>query len=301
MPPDHLYSVYGITFESEFEFPELVHGSGTPDLRVRRGVPGGALAELTRAGTCFEARPDGFFLRVEGVARVWAIAGREIVVDVEAGATESEVRILFLGTVLTAFLHQRKALVMHASGVATSRGVVLLAGHSGDGKSTLLAALAGRGCDPFGDDAAVVTEEATGQPVVHPGFPYARLWADAARRLGHSVDEASRVLPGMDKYWLRLGAQQTCAAQRLIGICILGIHDAGEDVRFDPIVGSERFGVVHAYTRNLPLLECLQMQVPHFRLAASVASHVPVVRMSRPRGRDSLDELLERLEPWLHR
>lgn len=299
MSPDYLYFVYGITFESEFEFPELARGSGSPDVRVRRGTASGADEELKRAGTFFESRVEGFFLRVEGLARVWAIDGREIVIDVEAGATESAVRILFLGTVLTAFLHQRKALVMHASGVVTPRGVVLLAGHSGDGKSTLLAALAGRRFDPFGDDAAVVTEEATGLPVVHPGFPYARLWADAARRLGHSLDEASRVLPGMDKYSLRLGAQRARAPRRLFGICVLGIHDDGEDVRFDTVVGSERFSMVRAYTRNLPLLESLQMQVPHFQLAASVASRVPVVRMSRPRGRDSLDELVERLEPWL--
>ena len=299
MSAAYLYVVYGVTIESEFAFPELAPGSGAPDLRVRRGV-GDESAAAMRTGTFFEARRDGFLLRVEGIGRVWASAARDVVVDVEPAASDAVVRTLLLGLVLTAVLHQRGVLVLHASSVVTRHGAVLLAGHSGDGKSTLLAALVGRGYEPFGDDAAVITQEGTGRLLAHPGFPYVKLWEDAAIRLGHAFEDAPRVTPGVDKYSFRLGACQTRPPEALAGLCLLGFHDGDNDIRCESVVGREYFAAVREYTRNFSLLEELRMQVPHFHLAAAVASGVPAVRITRPRDGDSLQEVLDRLEPYLH-
>ena len=299
MSTGHLYTVYGITIASEFEFPELVAGSGAPDLRVRSGVVGEGLPESTRGGIFFETKRDSFLLCVEGIARFWACAGREVVIDTAPDASEQQVRTLFLGLVLTAILHQRGVLVLHASGVVGSHGAMLFAGHSGDGKSTLLAALASRGYEPFGDDAAVVTQESTGRLLAHPGFPQVRLRADVAARLGHSIDELCPVLPSVDKYALRLGAFRVRPPEALGSLYVLGVQDDDDELRFEPMVGGECFAAVRTYTRNLHMLEGLQMQLPHFHLAAAVASRIPVVRITRPRGRDSLDELVDRLEASL--
>ena len=299
MSTGHLYIVFGITIASEFEFPELVTGSGVPDVVVRRGAVPECLPGSTSGGVRFEAKRDSFLLCVEGIARFWACAGREVVIDTAPVASEPQIRTLFLGLVLTAVLHQRGVLVLHASGVVGSRGAMLFAGHSGDGKSTLLAALASRGYEPLGDDAAVVTQEATGRLLAHPGFPQVRLWADAAARLGHSLDDLCRILPSEDKYALQLGAFRERPPETLGGLYVLGVQDDDDEVRFEPIVGSECFAAVRTYTRNLPLLEGLQMRLPHFHLAAAVASRIPVVRITRPRGRDSVDELVGRLETSL--
>ena len=287
-----------MTIASEMEFPELLAGSGAPDICVRRGAAPARLSSACAVGVFFEAEGDSFLLRVEGVARYWVRAGREVVVDVAAGALDVQVRTFFLGAVLTAVLHRRGVLVLHASGVVGARGVVLFAGRSGDGKSTLLAALVRRGYEPFGDDAAVVTQGPTEQLLVHPGVPQVRLWADAATRLGHSLEESGRLLPSMDKYALPLKKFRAHTPRRLAGLYVLSVCD-GDQVRFAPIVGSECFSAVREYTRNLHIMEDLQMHQPHFHLAAAVASQVPVVRISRPRGRDSLDELVDGVEASL--
>ena len=118
----HIYAVYGMTIASEMEFPELLAGSGTPDVWVRCGAVPAHLSSAPPTGLFFEADADSFLLRVEGVARYWVRAGRDIVVDVAADALDVQVRTFFLGAVLTAVLHQRGVLVLHASGVVGARG-----------------------------------------------------------------------------------------------------------------------------------------------------------------------------------
>ena len=291
---EYVYTVYGITIASELEFPQLLTGSGAPDVWVRYGAVPEHLPSPVRTGVLFEVQQDSFLLRVEGIARYWMRAGRDVLVDVSPGALASQVSTFFLGSVLTAVLHQRGALVLHASGVVGSRGAALFAGHSGSGKSTLLAKLVNRGYEALGDDAVVVTRDATGQLLAHPGFPQIRLWADAVTRLGQSLEGLRRVFPGADKYALRPAGFRGCVPVPLAGLHVLGLC-AGDDVRLEQVEGRERFSVVREYTKNVQILEGLQMQVPHFRLAAETACRVPIVRMLRPRGRDSLDELVRRV------
>ncbi|HEV2689053.1 MAG TPA: hypothetical protein VGV35_10870, partial [Bryobacteraceae bacterium] len=61
---------------------------------------------------------------------------------------ESTVRHLFLDQVMPLLLSRREPLVLHASAVLTKNGAVAFAGLSGQGKSTLAAALA-RGGNPL--------------------------------------------------------------------------------------------------------------------------------------------------------
>lgn len=297
MPRVHLYSAYGITIASEVEFPELEAGSGAPDIAVRLGTVPECQPAWSSGGISLFAAPDVFILRVEGVARYLARAGREVVVSLESGASPREVRRYFLGLVLTAILRQRGVLVLHASGVVGARGAVLFAGHSGDGKSTLLAALASRGHETLGDDAVAVTERA-GQLFAHPGFAQVNLWEDAATRLGHVPGELGRLDPGVDKYAFRLEGFRRNVPAPLAGLYVLSVG-VEDEVWFEPIVGSEAFHAVRAYTRNVRFLEELGMLSLHFRLAAAVAARVPIVRIARPRGRDSVDELVAGLESYL--
>jgi energy-coupling factor transporter ATP-binding protein EcfA2 len=246
----------------------------------------------------FEASPDNYLLRLDGTARYWARAGREVLIDIAPKALEVRVRTHFLGAVLTALLHQRGVLVMHASCVLGSRGAVLLAGHSGHGKSTLAAALASRGYRAAGDDAAVVTADRDDRLIVQPGFPQVRLWADAVSRLGHSPEQVRRVDPDKAKYALELGESHTPEPHALAALFLLGVRPSGP-VQHETVSGAESFNAVLAHTRNLRVLQGLRMQVPHFRLVTSVSSRVPITRMTRPLDRDSLAELVDRVVPAL--
>lgn len=292
------YTVHGLTLSSDIEFPELVPSSGTAHVRVRRGPVPEHLEAPSATGVLFETSPEHYLLRVDQTARYWARRGREVVIEAVPDAPEPYVRLLFLGSVLTAVLHQRGTLVMHAAGALGPQGAVLIAGHSGYGKSTLLAALADRGWLILADDAVAVTLDVSGRPIVQPGFAEIRLWNDAATRLGHSLTCMARPHPGIDKYALSLTSRLCRVAQPLSAIFVLGMHNA-DHVAVDTIADVERFHTVREFTRNLGVLKGLGMQVPHFHMAAAVASQVPLFRLTRPMGRNSLAELIEHVESSL--
>lgn len=297
--PFFCYAVYGLTVSSDVPFPELCPATtDTPDVRIHQGSVPEHLDEPKVSGVLFETTTDGYLLRVHGVASYWARAGREILIDPEESAPPTDVRTFLYGSVFTALLHQRGVLVLHAAGIVGSRGAVLLAGHSGSGKSTLLAALAKRGYSILTDDAAAVSFDASDRLMVQPGFPEVGLWKAAAARLGHWSEALRRVRPGIEKYSLPVESQFSETPQPLAAVYVLDVSN-DDHVVVEPLENSARFEAVRVQTRNLRVLEGLEMTLPHFKLVAAVAAGTPVVRLVRPRGRDSLDELVTRVEQSL--
>jgi hypothetical protein len=97
----------------------------------------------------------------------------------------------FTDQVLAALLRNRGLLVLHANAVQTPDGVVVIAGESGSGKSTTLAALLRRGCRMLSDDVTALRPGAApGLIDVVPGAVQIQLTQDAAEGLGYAVNPA---------------------------------------------------------------------------------------------------------------
>ena len=71
--------------------------------------------------------------------------GNQIVFAPESEASAADVPIFIMGTVFGILLHQRQQIVLHASAVEVNGKAIIFCGPSGEGKSTLAAALAQRG------------------------------------------------------------------------------------------------------------------------------------------------------------
>lgn len=284
------YRVYGLTLSSEIELVDFPKTEASADVTIVRGSVPHHLDAPVVSDALFEASPDSYLLTVPGTARYWVRWGREVVLDVDPSASATDVGALLAGPVLTALLHQRGALVLHAAGVVGAAGAVLIAGHSGHGKSTLLAGLVSHGFRVLTDDVAAVTME-SGCLMVHPGIPRVRLWQDAAQRLGHSPANLARAWAGIEKFVLPLSAQFEPDSQPLAQVYILSFSNC-RDVHVERIVNGECFDTVRTQTRNLRVVEGLRMHASHFRLAAAVADRVPMFRLTRPRGLDSLPDLI---------
>jgi len=293
MPQQHqfCYRVHGLTLSSEIEFSDFPDARARPDVTIIKGPVPDRLDSAATTGVLFEANPDNYLLTVPQTARYWVRAGAEITIDAAANSSPADVGAFLAGPVLTALLHQRGALVLHAAGVVGPSGAVLIAGHSGHGKSTLLASLAASGFRALTDDAAAIAGDERGRLMVHPGIPRARLWKDAVRRLGHLPDDLVRARVGIEKFVLPLTQSFEPEPQPLARVYVLGLGNSNE-VTVERIVGSECFETIRSQTRNLRVLEGLRMQAAHFRLATAVAARVPIYRVLRPRGADSLPALV---------
>ncbi len=160
---------------------------------------------------------------------------------------------------------------------------MLISGTSGSGKSTLAAALWQRGYRLLADDVCAVAPgpDGTSVPVVLPGYPQTKLWADTARKLELSTDSLRRVRPQLDKYAVPLEALFAPEPLPLSAVYLLQTHNKGE-LLLAPVEDARKFGVLLHNTYRGRFLDGLAIRVEHFSLVAMAANAARVVRVTRP-------------------
>ncbi len=242
-------------------------------------------------GVLWQAAHGCFLLDVPGVARYQVSDGRAITIEPAPDAAFSEVT-RFLGMApLAALCYQRGALAFHAAACAPplsnrqpgsetqAGGAVLLAGDSGVGKSTLLAALAQRGWRPLADDLAIVDLDARGRPVVLPNPSPIRLWPDAQAALGWTEELTARPAPADE-------------AQPLRAIYWLTVHNR-DAVEASELTGAARFRAIGYLAYNTHIADALLDRAVFLRKAGAIAQAAPLRRLNRPRGKWCIDALVE--------
>jgi hypothetical protein len=132
-------------------------------------------------------------------------------------------------------------------------------------------------------------------PLVHPGYPQTKLWADVLTKLGTFPDTLRRVRPHADKHaWLVPTA--FCPEVRpLWRLYVLHTMHTAE-LTVQAVEGGEKFQVLRTHTYRELFLDGLDCRARHFQICAAVARHVPLRCIRRPESVFLLDELVTRLE-----
>lgn len=287
----HTYAAFGLLIDSALPCPELREASGPADITIRYGeLPRSLDAARTEAGY-YQARPGALLFAIDDVARFLVCDGREIVIERALGAADEDVRLFLLGTAFGALLHQRDTLALHASAIAVSGRCVAFLGDRGAGKSTLAAAFQRKGAQILTDDVCAVQFDPEGRPSVVPGYPQAKLWADALRRLEMEPESLRRVRAHEDKRVLPTHASFSEAPRPLTRLYILEPADTS-DISLTPLTGPDKFTALQTHTYRPQFLEGLDVRVPHFRAATRLAAQLPMVRVVRPVQEFMLDELV---------
>ena len=292
-PFQRTYEFFGLTCASEIDLPGCRAGAGTPDVIIRHGSVPAHLEQPTLVGGAFEAAPSHYLLRIHGVAAFWVRDGREIIVDRVNGADDAAVSLFLLGSALTALMHQRDVLALHASAVVGDHGAIAIAGAPGRGKSTLTAALAARGYRVLCDDLTVITLDHAGRPLAHPGVPQLKLWPDALQRLGHDPERLATVRRGVEKRRFEITDAITTPVP-LARIVVLA-SESSDSVVVEAIEHARKFEMLRLQTKLPRAFASLANPAVHFRIAAAVAAQVPMVTVTRPRRGDTVAEVVDHI------
>lgn len=293
-----MYRAYGLLIESELLLPELTpepNPTSPPDAVIRYGSVPEHLATVKGRGVIYEASADEFLLNMQDIARYWVRAGNEIVIEPAVAASDNDIRVFMLGSCFGALLHQREMLVLHASAIGTEQGAVLFAGTSGVGKSTLLGELLNRGYSMMVDDVCGIVDDPVAGPLVLPGYPRTRLWADAAKRLDVETDGLVRTRPTLEKYERQIPEAFWDEPAPLRSLYVLGTSNRDE-FTIERLPRVRAFGAVLHQTYRRLFLEGLDMRASHFALATAVAATAHVNRVTRPSGGFRLGELADLIE-----
>jgi len=238
-------------------------------------------------GVLWEAAPGRFLLEAPDTARYLVEDGMRVTIASSPQADEADVLRFLRMTPLAALLFQRGVFAFHAAAVAGPDGAILIAGDSGTGKSTLLAALLKRGWCFLADDLSAVDVNENGVPTVFPVFPEVTLRPDSMKELKIETTEQGRqVLPMEDRF--------AVSPQPLRAIYRLSVHK--EDVETDDIKGTKLFNTLTMLSYNSRIADVLLDRSAYMRLATVIAKAVSVRTLRRPRGRWCIDELADIVE-----
>jgi hypothetical protein len=292
-----LFRAFGVNIASDIFFPELEVAEGIPDVRIVLGNTPQGIPEAIVNANRYQAASNQFLLHVPKVGRYYVAGGKHIIVEPDPSAEPGTVRVFLLGTAFGALLLQRGVLPIHGSTVVINGKAVIIAGASGVGKSTLLAAFRNDGTAFLADDVAAVTRDEGNVPWVQPSYPQQKLWKDSADNMGMNVADCPVIRSGMDKY--AIGAEEGfCRTPvRLAAICELSAENLPEAVMI-PLAGPDKIAVLLRHTYRHSLLSGLGLKIENFQYCAAVAQQISACRLVRPKDGFSAmeqEQLIEEL------
>jgi hypothetical protein len=271
------YTAYGLPILSGLPLPELWPRDmrGAAEVRIRAGEVASELSGCTARSELFEVSPSRLLLRLDGVARYLVTGGDQIVIDPAPDADADSVRLFLLGSVFGALLHQRRLLPLHASAIETPKGVVLFAGLSGTGKSSLAAAFYQRGYRVVADEICALDGT-----FVRSAAPRLLLWPDTLEELGLWSDAVRQVRPNLKKYHVPLGGQALGDSLPVHAIYILNITN-GPDLRISRLAAIEKLQAVIQYTFRRQFLWGMESGTGYMDRAVGAVRNILISRLTR--------------------
>ena len=295
-----LYGAYGLRLRSALALPfNRLPGAEAPaaaDVTVRLGavprkLPPATAGPFTRRAF-WEAQRDAFLMHYDGVARYLVADGRDVLVE-PWGGCDDDIAAVLANTPLTALLQQRGVATLHAAAVRTPAGAALLLGRSGDGKSSLAAALVERGHALVADDVAAVVLNGA-RATVLPGCATLRLWKHTLDRMRVAHRARSRVRGTLEKFWVP--APRVCDEPLPVSAAFVLTSHNRPDIRVESLPPSAAFRMLTAHAHRRRVMDAMGQRPAHFRAATAIARDVPVTRVTRPVHPFLLDELADRVE-----
>lgn len=258
----------------------------SPDITIISGSVPHCLDVSAHETDLWSIAGECFLLRIPGLMRLLVRAGREIIVEPEAGIGEEETVPFILSTGFAALLHQRNILALHAATVSWQGKAIALCGLTGTGKSTMAAALCREGALFVGDDIATIRPDENGRPLVYPDGRQHRLWADAVAHLGLMDQQGSPVRTQLQKFHVAPSQETECGPVPLSTIILL--EDRPEKAPpAPPAIIDLPLVDAHPLLRDQVHRPRLAERMGHgarlFMQTADLLNHVRVLRLDRNR------------------
>lgn len=276
----YFYIAYGLRIRSELPLPELqASAEGSLDITISSADLSEFSAE-TDGLQNFRQIAGGHYLYWNTAGRFLVRGGREIVVDASPGVDADLLRLPLLGTVLATALHQRGLLILHGSAVIVGDGAIVFAGNSGQGKSTMTAALHARGHRLVTDDVVAVQISENQPPRVWPSFSRIKLWPDAISLLGLDPEDHPKINSYVEKRSYQPGSDFPLDAVPLRAVYILERGVIG----IEPLSGQSALLELlrNTYLSSLGSSMLGDTEVSQLQQCVQVVRRVPLHVLRRP-------------------
>jgi len=293
----YFYRAYGLVIKSVVPLPELIPTTETRvDVTIRPGKIERSPDEIDMQLYQFHAAEQDVYFAWPQAGVFLARASQEIIFDVDSNIDLDIIRFPLLGMALAVILYQRGYLIMHASSIEVNGSAVAFVGKKGMGKSTTSAALYHHGYSLIADDIVAINFNGSGTPMVIPGFPQFKLWAESAIALGDDPETLPRLAAGYEKRSRRADDRFSAVPIPLKRIYVLS---EGDTIQIQPLqTQASVFHVVansHIARIAEPMLRGTD-GTSHFRQCMRLIDQVSVCELQRPRSLALLPEIVQQVE-----
>ncbi|NYE03840.1 hypothetical protein F4694_000559 [Bacillus niacini] len=279
------YKAFGLTFSSQIHFPELEILDDTNlilDFEIKIGDLSKVYFELSNEPDKFVIKENFVIFQISSIATFSISGGNKITVSPMEGSDEDQIRLLILGTCMSALLMQRKILPLHGSVVAINGKAYAFIGNSGAGKSTLASAFVSKDYKILSDDVIAVSLYGKGSvPYVIPSYPQQKLWQDSLSEFGMNKSNYRSIFGRENKYSIPITSNFYSTPLPLAGVFELIKSDC-EEVGIRRIEKLESFSTFSSHTFRNFLIPGLGLMDWHFRTITEILNKIKLYQLQRP-------------------
>ncbi|NEQ83198.1 MAG: hypothetical protein F6K26_24195 [Moorea sp. SIO2I5] len=266
---------------NDYSTASAVGQTRSPNRKISDYIP----KKVIQQPMALQLSPEEAVIYLKDTGLFLVQGGNRITIIPAAEASLSRIQTALVGTVIAILLYQRGLLVLHASVVNINGGAVVFLGNSGEGKSSIAAALHTQGYRIITDDVAPVTLD-QGIAKVAPSFPQIKLSREVAKVLGYDQDKLALLLPKLNKPGYRLNQDFT---EALLPIRCIYVLVSGSQLSIKRLKLQEAVMELSHHSRLNSLFD--SEKASHLLQCAQLANKCSVYRLQRPRNLALLPEL----------
>lgn len=283
-----VYHAYGLQLDSDLELPELLPSdSKTSTFRLFHGKVEFQPPNTDRV----IARPlseEETVVYFKGVGAALIHKNGTIVLDAAEGADALTLRLFVLQQVLGVALLQRGYFVLHAAAAVVNGMAVAFCGSSGQGKSTMTAALSRLECPVLTDDVLAVDMSSSGPPMALPGLLQLKLTEATRAEIGSEIVAVQTI---RDRAAKKLCAIRGVPIREAVPLHSIYLLETGTSFEIRPTSPARSAIELVRQTYGADLLPHIGRSISHFEQCASLARAISISVLSRPRDLGLLDEI----------
>jgi len=285
----YYFKVFGLNIRSEFPF----HGIKKPeegffDVDVVEGATPFSLSNSNTIGISFESNDSQFLLKIPNVATFLVENGNKIIVQVDKQAEFREVELFFLGTAMSVVLMQRGIVPFHGSAFQKDNKCIIISGHSGAGKSSLLRYFITEGYKVLTDDVCALSINQN-KVILTPSYPSSKIWEDVMDKFDLEKRNSEQVRPNIRKYKYDLSDHFIESSLEVEAIYILNSKNV-EAFDVDEVKGINKFKELQKNLYRPRFPEAMGRQKETFIILNHLANQAKVFHLTRSSSIQLLDK-----------
>jgi len=291
------YWAYGLEIQSELEFPEMYpYAVKKPDLEIKFGkVPAVLTGPEVIAKEKFFISPTEYLIHLP-ICSYYVKEGASITIELRENADLPSVRLFLLTNAMAAVLHQRNKVALHAGAIQTEKGLVVICGESGAGKSTTISALQQKGYKIFVDDVLVLEKENESVLGV-AAYPTLKLWDDTIEKLAIGVmPEEQKLRESVNKYRVSFQEDFTTKPIPVYKLFYLRKEEMNASIEVIKKDGLEAFKILYSQLYRTSMINNNQIQAILFERLNQLINQTGLFEVVRPTNGNSIAEIVKIIE-----